>query len=71
MLFSKQAFKSSQKCIVVVSLTYLILETIKEKRKMFIFRKDDYEELCLQEWSKAVSINLLMTVLVIITYELV
>lgn len=71
MLFSKQAFKSIQKCIVVVSLAYLILETIKEKRKMFIFRKDDYEELCLQEWSKAVNINLLMTVLVIITYELV
>lgn len=71
MLFSKQAFKSIQKCIVVVSLTYLILETIKEKRKMFIFRKDDYEELCLQEWSKAVNVNFLMTVLVIITYELV
>lgn len=71
MLFSKQAFKSIQKCIVVVSLTYLILETIKEKRKMFIFRKDDYEELCLQEWSKAVNINILMTVHVIITYELV
>lgn len=34
-------------------------------------RKDDYEELCLQEWSKAVNINILMTVHVIITYELV
>lgn len=43
----------------------------KRKEKNVYFQKDDYEELCLQEWSKAVNINLLMTVLVIITYELV